>query len=59
MVIPTEHSDEPVTKENPLHHRPCVIEKKVQGKILKIYGTLLDPRTNPRYMQKYGYTEIE
>jgi hypothetical protein len=36
-----------------------VIEKKVKGKTLYVYGTLLDPRTNPRYMQKYGYTDIE
>jgi hypothetical protein len=59
MVIPSETSNEPVTKEKPLQHRPCVIEKKVHGKILKTYGTLLDPRTNPRHMQKYGYTDIE
>jgi hypothetical protein len=59
IVIPSRRSTEPVTAEKPLVHRPCVIEKKVKGKVLRVYGTLLDPRTNPRYMQKYGYTDIE
>jgi hypothetical protein len=45
--------------DTPVGHRPCVIEKKVKGKTLYVYGTLLDPRTNPRYMQKYGYTDVE
>jgi hypothetical protein len=45
--------------KTPIGHRPAVIEKKVKGKTLYVYGTLLDPRTNPRYMQKYGYTDIE
>jgi hypothetical protein len=45
--------------KTPIGHRPCVIEKKVKGKTLYVYGTLLDPRTNPRYMQKYGYTDVK
>ena len=48
-----------VTKDRPLVHRPCVVERKVKGKTLRTYGTLLDPRTNPRYMQKYGFSNIE
>jgi hypothetical protein len=59
IVIPSKRSTEPVTEEKPLVHRPCVIEKKVKGKVLRTYGTLLDPRTNPRYLQKYGYTAVE
>ena len=59
IVVPSVRSAEPVTTEKPLVHRPCVIEKKVKGKTLYVYGTLLDPRTNPRYMQKYGYTDVE
>jgi hypothetical protein len=59
IVAPLKWSSEPMTAEKPLVHRPCVIEKKVKGKVLRTYGTLLDPRTNPRYMQKYGYTDIE
>jgi hypothetical protein len=59
MVVPLQRSSEPVTSEKPLVHRPCVIERRVKGKVLRTYGTLLDPRTNPRYMQKYGYTDIE
>ena len=59
IVVPEERSTEPVTFEKSLVHRPCVVEKRVKGKTLYVYGTLLDPRTNPRYMQKYGYTDIE
>jgi hypothetical protein len=59
MVVPLQRSSEPVTAEKPLVHRPCVIERRIKGKVLRTYGTLLDPRTNPRYMQKYGYTDIE
>lgn len=59
MVVPIQRSQEPVTSERPLQHRPCVVERVVKGKVLRTYGTLLDPRTNPRYMQKYGYTDIE
>ncbi len=43
----------------PIGHRPCVVEKKVKGKVLRTYGTLLDPRINPRYLQKHGYTDVE
>ena len=39
-------------------HRTRYCEE-IKGKTLYVYGTLLDPRTNPRYMQKYGYTDIE
>jgi hypothetical protein len=39
--------------------RPCVITRKVKGKVMRTYGTLLDPRTNPRYLQKHGYTDVE
>jgi hypothetical protein len=59
MVMPVRRSHAPVTEDKPLQHRPCVIEKKVKGKVLRTYGTLLDPRTNPRYLQKHGYTEVE
>ena len=59
IVMPTRRSHEPVTDEQPLMHRPCVVEKKVKGKVLRTYGTLLDPRTNPRYLLKYGYTDVE
>jgi len=59
IIIPRKRSRARVTKDKPLVHRPCVIERKVKGKTLRTYGTLLDPRTNPRYMQKYGYTNIE
>ena len=62
LVIPRRVPNEviqPVDDEHPLVHRPCVIEKKVKGKTLYVYGTLLDPRTNPRYLQKHGYTEVE
>jgi hypothetical protein len=48
-----------LNNNTPVGHRPAVIEKKVKGKTLYVYGTLLDPRTNPRYMQKYGYTNVE
>jgi hypothetical protein len=48
-----------IDKGTPVGHRPAVVEKKVKGKTLRVYGTLLDPRTNPRYMQKYGYTDIQ
>jgi hypothetical protein len=58
IVVPLKRSAEPVTDERPLVHRPTVIEKRVKGKVLRTYGTLLDPRTNPRYLQKYGYTEV-
>ena len=33
-------------------------QKKVKGKVLRTYDTLLDPRTNPRHLQKYGYTNV-
>ena len=59
LVIPRERSYEPVTKERPLTHYPCIIEKKVHGKVFHTYGTLLDPRTNPLAMQREGYTEID
>jgi hypothetical protein len=59
IVVPSQRSYEPVTAETPLVHRPCVVEKKVKGKVLRTYGTLLDPRTNPRYLLKYGYTDVE
>ena len=62
LVMPRRLPNEvmqPIDDEHPLVHRPCVIEKKVKGKTLYVYGTLLDPRTNPRYMQKYGYTDVE
>lgn len=59
MVIPNERSQDPVTTNRPLEHRPCVVERVVRGKVLRTYGTLLDPRTNPRYLQKYGYTDVE
>jgi hypothetical protein len=35
------------------------IEKKVKGKILRTYETLLESRANPRYLQKYGYIDVE
>jgi len=59
IVIPKESSDEPVTQERPLVHKPCVIERKVNRRILHTYGTLLDPRTNPLAMQREGYTDID
>jgi hypothetical protein len=59
LVIPSKKFVQTRLSDTPVGHRPAVIEKKVKGKTLYVYGTLLDPRTNPRYMQKYGYTDIE
>jgi hypothetical protein len=59
LIIPSKKFVQTKLSGTPVGHRPAVIEKKVKGKTLYVYGTLLDPRTNPRYMQKYGYTDIE
>jgi hypothetical protein len=59
LVIPSKKFVQTKLSGTPVGHRPAVIEKKVKGKTLYVYGTLLDPRTNPRYMQKHGYTDIE
>ncbi len=59
MVIPSKEFVQTHLDGTPVGHRPAVIAKKVKGKTRYVYGTLLDPRTNPRYMQKYGYTDVE
>jgi hypothetical protein len=59
MVLPVRRSHAPVTEDKPLQHRPYVVEKRVKGKVLRTCGTLLDLRTNPRYLQKHGYTDVE
>jgi hypothetical protein len=59
VVIPSREFVQTHLDGTPVGHRPAVVERKVKGKVLRVYGTLLDPRTNPRYMQKYGYTDVE